>query len=74
MCSVNRHRGILERRSLNTVWWDGYRITKGIFCQPDPSSWEKKVGRGVGVVSVESGREGGLLLAVGRWVQVEGGS
>ena len=74
MCSINRHRGILERRSLNTVWWDGYRITKGIFCQPDPSSWEKKVGRVLGLAVWSRGATGGCCWLWEDGVEVEGGS
>ena len=60
---MSRQRRVLERRSLNTVWWEDFRVVKGIYVQPLAESSKKKAlhascVRGVGVYSGGSKRDG----------------
>ena len=39
---MTRQKRVLERRSINTVWWNGYRAVKSIYVYPDSTSTKKK--------------------------------
>ena len=41
---IHEKKKHMERLSLNTVWWYEHRVTKGLYCRPDPHSTQKKAG------------------------------